>query len=85
VATDPVIDTRKPAAPEERERVPSDAELKAIWLACGNDDFGSHCAAFDSARQTNSKRSAACVGANSTWMPVRGRYPESAAKTTVPT
>lgn len=36
----PVIGTRKPAEAKSRERVLSDAELKAIWRACGDDDFG---------------------------------------------
>jgi integrase len=36
----PVIGTRKPADPKPRSRVLSDAELVAIWRACGDDDFG---------------------------------------------
>ena len=36
----PVVGTRKPADPKPRNRVLSDAELVAIWNACGNDDFG---------------------------------------------
>jgi integrase len=36
----PVVGTRKPADPKPRARVLSDAELVAIWKACGDDDFG---------------------------------------------
>jgi integrase len=36
----PVSGTHRPADPKARERVLSDAELKAIWNACGDDDFG---------------------------------------------
>jgi integrase len=35
----PVIGTRKPADPKPRDRVLSDAELVAIWRACGDDDY----------------------------------------------
>jgi integrase len=40
VTTNPVIGTRKPAEAKPRERVLSDAELVAVWRACGDDDFG---------------------------------------------
>jgi integrase len=36
----PVIGTRKPADPRPRDRVLTDAELVAIWRACGDDDHG---------------------------------------------
>lgn len=36
----PVVGTNKPAEEKSRERVLSEAELKAIWTACGNDDYG---------------------------------------------
>ena len=36
----PVTGTRKPAGPRARERVLDDAELAAIWRACGDDAFG---------------------------------------------
>jgi len=36
----PVVGTRKPADPKPRDRVLTDAELVAIWNACGDDDFG---------------------------------------------
>jgi integrase len=36
----PVVGTRKPADSKPRDRVLSDAELVAIWNACGNDDYG---------------------------------------------
>jgi integrase len=36
----PVVGTRKPAEAKSRERVLSDAELVAVWSACGDDDFG---------------------------------------------
>jgi integrase len=40
ITTNPVIGTRKPAEAKPRERVLDDAELGAVWRACGNDDFG---------------------------------------------
>jgi integrase len=40
ISTNPVIGTRKPADAVPRDRVLSDAELVAIWDACGDDDFG---------------------------------------------
>jgi integrase len=40
VRVNPVIGTRKPAEPAPRERVLTDAELVAIWNACGDDDYG---------------------------------------------
>src|SRR5262249_19874709 len=36
----PVVGTRKPADPKPRDRVLTDADLVAIWNACGDDDFG---------------------------------------------
>jgi integrase len=36
----PVINTPQPAENEPRDRVLSDAELAAIWRACGDDEFG---------------------------------------------
>ena len=36
----PVVGTSQPAALRPRERVLSDAELIAVWKACGEDDFG---------------------------------------------
>jgi integrase len=36
----PVIGTRRPADPRARERVLTDAELAAIWNACGDDKHG---------------------------------------------
>jgi integrase len=38
--TNPVIGTRRPQEAAARDRVLSDAELAAIWRACGDDDFG---------------------------------------------
>jgi integrase len=40
VETNPVIGTRKPADPMPRDRVLTNAELAAIWRACGDDDHG---------------------------------------------
>ena len=36
----PVIDTAKPKTNGPRERVLSDDELRKIWLACADDDYG---------------------------------------------
>src|SRR5262249_59989286 len=36
----PVVGTRKPESPKPRDRVLADAELVAIWNACGDDDYG---------------------------------------------
>ena len=36
----PVIGTRKPAQAPARDRVLTDAELVAIWRACGDDEYG---------------------------------------------
>jgi integrase len=36
----PIIGTRKPAEAKPRDRVLTDAELVAIWNACGDDDHG---------------------------------------------
>jgi integrase len=36
----PVVGTRKPADPKPRDRVLADAELVAVWNACGDDDYG---------------------------------------------
>jgi integrase len=38
--SNPVAGTNKPEAPPARERVLSDAELAAIWRACGDNDYG---------------------------------------------
>ncbi|MBB4396682.1 site-specific integrase [Bradyrhizobium sp. ERR14] len=38
--SNPVLGTNRPAAPASRDRVLSDAELAAIWLACHDDDYG---------------------------------------------
>ena len=40
IKQNPVVGTRKPADPKPRDRVLSNAELVAIWNACGDDDFG---------------------------------------------
>jgi integrase len=36
----PVSGTNKPQAAPARERVLTDSELRAIWLACGDNDYG---------------------------------------------
>jgi integrase len=36
----PVIGTNAPKEPPPRDRVLSDADLAAVWNACGDDDFG---------------------------------------------
>ena len=40
VEQNPVIGTEKPKLPKSRERVLTDAELAAIWRACGDDAYG---------------------------------------------
>jgi integrase len=40
VAANPVIGTRKPAALESRDHVLTNAELAAVWNACGDDEYG---------------------------------------------
>ena len=40
VEANPVIGTAKPKESPSRDRVLSDAELAAIWKACGDDDHG---------------------------------------------
>jgi integrase len=40
VEANPVLGTAKPQDTTPRDRVLSDAELVAIWRACGDDDFG---------------------------------------------
>jgi integrase len=40
VTANPVIGTRKIAAPPARDRVLTDSELVAIWNTCGDDDAG---------------------------------------------
>jgi integrase len=40
VEANPVIGTIKPQDNQTRDRVLSDNELRAVWLACGDDDFG---------------------------------------------
>jgi integrase len=36
----PVLGTNRPAQAQSRKRVLTDAELAAIWRACGDDDYG---------------------------------------------
>src|SRR6185295_8603682 len=38
--TNPVDGTRCPADSASRDHTPTEAELVAIWNACGDDDFG---------------------------------------------
>jgi integrase len=38
--SNPVIGTNAPKTSEPRDRVLSDDELRRIWLACGDDDYG---------------------------------------------
>jgi integrase len=40
LTANPVQGTNKPQAAPARERVLTDAELRAIWLACGDNDYG---------------------------------------------
>lgn len=40
IASNPVFGTNKPAEPKSRERVLSDDDLREIWTACGDDDYG---------------------------------------------
>jgi integrase len=40
IAANPVIGTNRPAQPKSRERVLTDPELRAIWRACSEDDYG---------------------------------------------
>jgi integrase len=40
LAANPVHGTNRPAEPGPRKRVLADAELAAIWRACGDDDYG---------------------------------------------
>jgi integrase len=40
VEANPVIGTAKPKESPSRDRVLADAELAAIWKACGDDDYG---------------------------------------------
>jgi integrase len=40
IAANPVFGTNRPAGPKSRDRVLTDAELKAIWSACPDDDYG---------------------------------------------
>jgi integrase len=40
LASNPVIGTNRPTEPRSRDRVLTDSELRAIWLACGDDDIG---------------------------------------------
>jgi Phage integrase central domain/Arm DNA-binding domain len=39
----PVIGTRRPTEAPARDRVLENAELVAVWRACGDDDFGRSC------------------------------------------
>jgi integrase len=40
IPANPMLGTNRPAEPKSRERVLTDAELAAIWRACGDDDYG---------------------------------------------
>jgi integrase len=40
IAASPVLGTNRPVQPGSRERVLSETELSAIWLASGDDDYG---------------------------------------------
>jgi integrase len=40
IAANPVLRTNRPIEPKSRNRVLTDAELAAIWRACGDDDYG---------------------------------------------
>ena len=40
VEQNPVVGTRDPGKADSRDRVLKDAELAAIWRACGDDDYG---------------------------------------------
>jgi integrase len=40
IGTNPVLGTNRPAKAKARERVLSADELRAVWRACGDDDYG---------------------------------------------
>jgi integrase len=40
IGANPVLGTNRPSAGKARDRVLTDAELRAIWLACDDDDYG---------------------------------------------
>jgi integrase len=40
IPANPVLGTNRPTEPRSRERVLTDPELRAIWRACGEDDYG---------------------------------------------
>ena len=40
IPANPVLGTNQLIVPKSRERVLADAELRAIWRACGDDDYG---------------------------------------------
>jgi integrase len=40
IPANPVTGTNKPATAQARERVLTQEELRAVWLACGDDDYG---------------------------------------------
>lgn len=40
VEANPVVGTNKPAEEKSRDRVLTEAELAAVWKACGDDDYG---------------------------------------------
>jgi integrase len=40
IPANPVLGSNRPVQPRSRDRVLSDAELSAIWHACGDDDYG---------------------------------------------
>jgi integrase len=40
IPANPVLGTNRPAEPKSRERVLTDPELRAVWRACSEDDYG---------------------------------------------
>jgi integrase len=40
IPANPVLGTNRPTEPKSRERVLTDPELRAIWRACSDDDYG---------------------------------------------
>jgi integrase len=41
IAANPVAGTNRPVEPKPRDRVLTEAELRAVWRACGDDAYGS--------------------------------------------
>ena len=76
----PVIGTERLKNGKPRERVLSDAELAAIWKACGDDDHGKvvKLLVLTGCRR---QRSAACAGASSTVSKACGRCLRRGPKT----